>query len=174
MPKFASLQLFKSHPVVARLLAARALMPQQPGQCYFDHGRLVLVAAGIPDGRCAPLRRGSCRLGAEELRAALQEGPLLLSGRNVALPGSNYVGMHTIALLGVVTFGDRERVLGIDLDDTVRRPPFSGHGPGGNFGGVLYDFSEICDRMLPFMDETSGLGIDMYQRPQARGTCTIL
>lgn len=174
MPKFASLQLFKSYAPVARLLAARMLQPQQPGQCYFDHSRVVLAAAGIANGRVKPLRRGGCGLDDDALRAELAHGPLLLSGCNVTMPGSRYTGMHTVALLAVVHFGGQERILGIDLDDTVRRLRIVGSPDAGNFGGILYDFAEICGQVTPYVDASSGLSLDMYQRPAQRGTCTIL
>lgn len=167
LSRLVSLSRFKSDPRVARLLESKLLKPQDPQTCYLDHGRVAQHAIGIPDGRLKPVAAGA--LNAQQLRAELEKGPLVLSARNIARPDSSYSGMHTVVLLKSTTENGRDTVLGIDLDDTIRRIGTAQNMAAGDFGGVQYDLKELVKQATPYVDEETGAQLDMYSRPSEKG-----
>jgi hypothetical protein len=161
--RLVSLGLFRANPRVARLLAKKDLGPQKPGHCFLDHSQVAQKAAGLPDGRVRPINQNK-PLTARQLSEELNKGPLVMSGRNVARPDSQYVGMHTIALIDEVKLNGRHYVLGIDLDDTIARVPVAQDLANGNFGGVLYDPDQLVGQATPYIDPDTGNQLEMYQR----------
>ncbi|MPW16741.1 hypothetical protein GCT13_07270 [Paraburkholderia sp. CNPSo 3157] len=166
LSRLVSLKRFMSDPRVAKLVQSKMLKPQNPHTCFLDHGSVAKHAADVPDGRLIPVSTG--RLTAQQLRAELDKGPVVLSARNIARPDSNYSGMHTVVLLKTVKEDGREYVLGIDLDDTVTRNGQAQSLDEGDFGGVEYDINKLVDEAAPYVDEDTGNTLEMYHRPEQR------
>lgn len=153
-------------PRIAKMLESRILKPQNPQTCFLDHGNVAQNAAGIPDGRLVPISSGP--LDAQQLQKELDKGPLVLSARNIARPDSDYSGMHTVVLLKNVNEDGKNYVLGVDLDDTIGRNGQAQSLEKGDFGGVKYDLDQLVKQAAPYVDEDTGMRLEMYHRPQER------
>ncbi len=167
-----SLARFASNPRVARLLKDGMLKPQTPGTCYFDHSNVLRDAAGEPGSSIRPINGGN-PLTRAQLDAALDKGPVLLSGRNVAQPDSGYEGMHTVALIDHVDVDGKKFVLGIDLDDTLTRPNNVGDPAKSDFGGVLYDPDKLVKTATPYVDPDTQHMLEMYQQVVPKGSSIL-
>jgi hypothetical protein len=165
--RLVSLKRYASDPRIAKLIQSKTLKPQDPSTCFLDHGKVAKYAADVPDGRLKPITNGA--LTSAQLRKELDKGPIILSARGIARPDSNYSGMHTVVLLKVVREDGKERVLGIDLDDTIGRSANAQDPGNGDFGGVEYDIDDLTQHARPHVDEDTGAQLEMYQRPEEKG-----
>ena len=165
--RLVSLKRYATDPRIAKLIQSKTLKPQDPSTCFLDHSKVAKNAADVPDGRLKPIANGP--LTSPQLRKELEKGPIVLSARGIARPDSNYSGMHTVVLLKVVHEDGKDRVLGIDLDDTIGRSANAQDPGNGDFGGVEYDIDDLTRHARPHVDEDTGAQLEMYQRPQEKG-----